>query len=585
MRSAATTAYGGEGRAKLDAGYLELQDIIKKSTIKGVTRDQTLDAYTSLAATGQFKPGEIKALLPSILRGALAGDAGTGDMVQLASSIKNSGITDPKKIETMLSKYLMGGMKGQFELRDSAKAAPRLLQKMTALGYSPEQANQELIVMLQQARQGAGTNDAAAVNVENFLSKMQADSTRKDFQKQGVDLEKEKAIGRMQGKNPLEIYFGALDKVIAKADPKGRANALLSKYKDADPEKRAALNTDLQQIFENTAVSKIVGDMQEYSAYAAIKNNKTYGAEVRSAVGAEQGQTLAESYAFRAESVGSSQTAAANAKDNAMFETMRNSSGALKGVYDGFSSIANAAPSLTGATIAATTALTAFASVAGIATLALGGKGLGVGAVLGKGAGLVRKIPGVGGFAAGVKSAVAAAAPLKAAAGLSPVVATGAKLLRGGGPVGLLATGASIAIDTLAPSSKAGQYASTALSGAALGATVGSVVPVIGTAIGAGLGALGGLAVQAIEDALAKAQPSAVAGGAGHAQAAQAAQTAPEPLPPQTLQATVKVDMSPDLRAQLAQIKATQQVQATIQAGNASHHPAIALRGSIYGGL
>jgi TP901 family phage tail tape measure protein len=69
-----------------------------------------------------------------------------------------------------------------------AKWLPQLTPQFAALGITGERAVAEIGASLQIARRGAGSNDEAANNFKNFLSKLTAPETLKAFEKTGIDL-------------------------------------------------------------------------------------------------------------------------------------------------------------------------------------------------------------------------------------------------------------------------------------------------------------------------------------------------------------------------------------------------------------
>lgn len=97
------------------------------------------------------------------------------------------------------------GNAGAFEVKDMARHFPGLTAQMQALGQKGVPAVADLSAALQIARRGAGDADAAATNVENLLSKINAPGTIRAFQKNfGIDLPAALKKLYAQGKTPLE---------------------------------------------------------------------------------------------------------------------------------------------------------------------------------------------------------------------------------------------------------------------------------------------------------------------------------------------------------------------------------------------
>jgi TP901 family phage tail tape measure protein len=97
------------------------------------------------------------------------------------------------------------GNAGAFEVKDMARWFPGLTAQMQALGQKGVPAVADLSAALQIARRGAGDADAAANNVQNLLSKINAPATVKAFEKNfGIDLPAALKKAYAQGKTPLE---------------------------------------------------------------------------------------------------------------------------------------------------------------------------------------------------------------------------------------------------------------------------------------------------------------------------------------------------------------------------------------------
>ncbi|MDB5725469.1 MAG: phage tail tape measure protein, partial [Novosphingobium sp.] len=96
------------------------------------------------------------------------------------------------------------GKAGGFELRDMAKQFPMLTASAAALGQSGVGAVADLSAALEVAFKGTGDADAAANNIQNLLSKINANATIKSFKELGVDLPNAMKRAAADGKTPLE---------------------------------------------------------------------------------------------------------------------------------------------------------------------------------------------------------------------------------------------------------------------------------------------------------------------------------------------------------------------------------------------
>ncbi|MEY2633894.1 MAG: hypothetical protein RIR00_2548, partial [Pseudomonadota bacterium] len=151
---------------------------------------------------------------------------------------------------------------------------------------------------------------------------------------------------------------------------------------------------------------------------------------------------------------------------------------------EAFADLASKHPLLVGTTTLATTALGALAGAAGLASVAMGGKGMPGGGAIGK--------------------AAAWATASKVGQGVM-------KAGKAGGIAGVSAMAGDFALGkAFGEESAISRYGSSLLNGAALGATVGSIVPVLGTGVGAAVGGGLGLAWEGIKDLLKPAEQKPV---------------------------------------------------------------------------
>lgn len=425
LRGVTATAFAGRDLAGLRAGREEINRLVVGAVRQapGASRDATLAAFERLVGTGSFTYDESSALLPSVMRTSVASRADALDLVQTAEKLKVNLQLPPQQIELALAKIMRAGQAGGFEIKDSAKWIPELLPYMK--GYTGMDAVEQLVTMLQQARSTAGTNDTAANNLRNFLQKMQADSTRKEFQKRhGIDLDKEMAAGIAAGQSPVDTYLGVFDRLIAKADPDGQARkAMLSADQSASAEERTRRYEAIKDRFSGSAVATIINDLQEFGGYEGLRRTTKYRDDVLKAVRAENGGAIQTGFAFMAEGAGAKATAVANEKDIAATNVLEASAPALNSMLDAVTAAAREYPVMTTAVVGATGALGVFATAlgaSGIVGLLTGKAGAGAG-------GAVGAVAGAGAAAAsGGGGMLAAAAPWLAKASLATGAAWGA---------------------------------------------------------------------------------------------------------------------------------------------------------------
>lgn len=363
LRGVTSTAFAGEGVGALRTGRAEINKLVVDAVrnAPGSTRDGALEAFEKLVGTGAFTYGESKQLLPTIMRTSVASKSDANDLVQAAEKMKVSFGLDPGQIDLALSKVMRAGQEGGFEIKDSAKWIGPLAPYMK--GYKGMAGVEQLVTMLQQVRSTAGSNDEAANNLRNFLQKMGADSTRKDFKKQGFDLDAEMAKGVLARQTPVETYMALLDKVIAKNDPEGKARAAMSKAdKAATPEQRDEQYEEIKKLYQDSAVSKIINDLQEFGGYEGLKRTKDYGQRVLGAVREENGNAVSTGFQFMTEGTGAKMQAAANEKDIAATNALESVAGPLNKLLDGTNSLAERFPTLASSAWGASVALGALSA-------------------------------------------------------------------------------------------------------------------------------------------------------------------------------------------------------------------------------
>lgn len=416
LRYATSTAYAGQDLAGLRKGLAELEAMIN-GTVRatpGASREGTLGAYEKLVGTGAFTDKESRQLLPSIMRTSVASGASADDLVQAAEKMKvNFGLT-PEQVALGLSKIMRAGQEGGFEIKDSAKWIGPLAPMMT--GYKGMAGVEAMVTMLQQVRSTAGSNDDAANNMRNFLQKVPAESTAKDFKKQGIDIHAEMAKGAVRGEAPIVTYMAQLDKVMARLDPDAKARqAMMAADPGMSPEEKAKRIEDVKNIYKKAGLGAIMADMQELAGYAGLAGTQAYGAKVAAAVKAEDGNAVNTGYQFLAEGLGAKSTALAARKDMAMTDAMHGIEGPLGKLLDGTSLVADAFPGLASS-----------AALASVALGALAASNVLQGLLIARGAGAV-----AGATAAKAAAGTAAAAGGGMMAAAVPLATVGAGLFAG----------------------------------------------------------------------------------------------------------------------------------------------------------
>ena len=427
LRYAANTAYSERDKDGRKAGMVELDALVNKTVRSyGGTREGALGGYNKLIGSGQFSSESAGNLLPALQKSAVAANVEIEGLAEMAERMKVSmGIADAD-IPLAISKVMRAGEMGGFELKESSPWMARLWPRMKEMGYNGMDGVETLSAMLQQARATAGTNDEAGNNVLNLLAKATSKSTTKDFEKQKIDLPAEMAKGRALGQDPLTVYMAQMDKVIAKQDPSGKALATINRIGSIkDPVQREAAMGEARKVYETAGVGEIISDLQEMSAFLALRSTVKYGQEVRAGVKADSGQTVDTAFALVNDGAGASLQKVDNEWKTGVQGAFNGISEQLKSASDAISTNAQEYPKLTTAIAGTTIALTTLAAMlGGFGLMAkMGGLFKGGGAAAGaagaaRGAALVwPTLPGAAAGAAGAAGAASRGGMLAGALG------------------------------------------------------------------------------------------------------------------------------------------------------------------------
>lgn len=171
-----------------------------------MTQDQVTTGLESLVASGRSLD-EALSFLPSVAATAQAAGAEISDIAVTADAVATSFGIAGEKMQGAFDIMVTGGKLGKFELKDMAQYLPSLAPAMSALGYEGEKGLIKLVAALQTIRIRTGDASEAATNMQNILQKMYSDDTAKKFQKFGIDLRKELATAKAEGKDLLDTFI------------------------------------------------------------------------------------------------------------------------------------------------------------------------------------------------------------------------------------------------------------------------------------------------------------------------------------------------------------------------------------------
>lgn len=479
----ANTAYSERDTSGRKIGMQQLEAAINKSVGKGGggTREQAAEALDTLIASGAVGSQDAMTMLPQLMKFSSASGADANQLAQIGIRAMQTFKVKAEDMPNMMNMALAAGQAGGFELKDMAKWLPQQMAAATMSGMSGRAGFAKLAALNQAAAITAGTKDEAGNNVVNLLAKINSSDTANDAKKLGINLPKYLQEQRGKGLDSVDAFGALVDKTVA-----GRADyqALQKQLKSAktDDDKKATLES-MATIAQGAGIGKLIQDRQAMMALLGMMNNREYLQEVLGKVKANDvasGGAGDKNYDLISGTSAFKLRQAEQQKEIGQKSAMDSLTPAIGKAAEAFADLASKHPLLVGTTTLATTALGALAGAAGLASMAMGGKGL----------------PGGG--------AIGRAAASKVGRGVM-------KAGKVGGIAGVGALAGDYALEkAFGEESAITRYGSSALNGAALGATVGSIVPVLGTGIGAAVGGGLGLAWEGIKDLLKPAEQKPV---------------------------------------------------------------------------
>jgi len=529
----ANVAYGDETPAARILGMRTLEQVIN-NTVRdaGGSRGTAATALSELLASGVVKRDVALGMLPELQKSATASGADVTDLSQIAIRAMQNFDIAPKDIPALISKAIVAGQEGGFELRDMARWLPQMMASSKGmLGMKGMSSFEELLAAAQASVITAGTKDEAGNNLNNLLLKINSNDTKRDFANleipdpktgklKGVDLQKSLAQAREQGATPLAAFLSLIDQIAA--SDKGYARLKARAEKETGSERKDTLEA-MVSILQGGAIGQVVQDRQALMALIAMGQNREYMKRVQAATKADNGDATKKNFEVLSSTASFAAQQAGNEAAIANSRVFNEVSGPMKTLLDSVTGLAREFPLLATAVAGATTLITTAAAALGGASLLSWFKSRGAAAAAGGSA-----AAGAAG-ATGTAANAAAAGPRLAAAqalmmgsgGVSPawaaqLAAEDAKALRGAailekaGKFGRLAAplayvGAGVeAGSIILDDSKTGARKSRDLGvvgaglaggwgGATAGAALGTAVfPGLGTLAGGVIGGIGG---------------------------------------------------------------------------------------------
>lgn len=149
-------------------------------------------------------------LTPILGKTATASQAAMDDLARIAVRAQQNMAVPIAQMQDLFDRLTVAGESGMFELKNMAQYLPALTASMGALKFTGLANIDRLGAALQIAFMGAGEPGVAANNLQNFLDKLAAPVTLKNFEKAGIDLARVLTQARTQGLDPLLV---AMEKI------------------------------------------------------------------------------------------------------------------------------------------------------------------------------------------------------------------------------------------------------------------------------------------------------------------------------------------------------------------------------------
>lgn len=200
-----------------DASAAAVGNIRSKIVEIGQETATPLDAVTGgledLVSQGKSLEDAL-AFLPSVARTAQASGAEVKDIAATSGALADSLDIVATRMQAAFDVLVAGGKAGKFELKDMSQYLPSLAPAAAAVGMKGEAGLKRLVAMLQIVRNQTGDASSAATNLQNVFQKMESDETAKKFEKFGVDLRKEMAKARKEGKDLSEVFLDLSERAL-----------------------------------------------------------------------------------------------------------------------------------------------------------------------------------------------------------------------------------------------------------------------------------------------------------------------------------------------------------------------------------
>ena len=185
-------------------------------------QDELQEAMGSLISDNIDNVSDIGFLMPDIARAATATRTSAQDWAKVAAVWQNSLKGAARDFGAVQNIMAYAGDQGSFEIPDQVKWMQSLAPMMAGIA-SGKEAVAEIGASLQIAKIGAGSTDEAANNFKNFLTKIFARDTQKQFADLGIDLQGSIASYKAAGISPIEGMLSVIERYLNAKSPEALA--------------------------------------------------------------------------------------------------------------------------------------------------------------------------------------------------------------------------------------------------------------------------------------------------------------------------------------------------------------------------
>ncbi|HCO8543043.1 TPA: phage tail tape measure protein [Escherichia coli] len=261
-------------------------------------QDEMQEAVGSLISNNIDSLSDIGYYMPDIARAATATRTAGADWAKVAAVWQTSLKGAAEDFGTVQNIMAYAGDQGSFEIPDQVKWMQSLAPMMEGVA-SGKDAVAEIGASLQIAKIGAGSTDEAANNFKNFLTKIFARDTQKQFADLGIDLQASLESYKSAGISPIEGMMSIIERYLNTKSPEALAG-----FKSAMKiENDTARDEALQALAKNFGLGEMFADQQVMAFIRPMLANMDRYREIRAgALKAADNDLLGTAYDRRLQS-------------------------------------------------------------------------------------------------------------------------------------------------------------------------------------------------------------------------------------------------------------------------------------------